>query len=70
MPLETQEQREAAMWRKLIGLAGYWQNGSETLVTLAQDDATRTCFLKVGKATYYGNSFAAALSEAPEPDPL
>jgi hypothetical protein len=46
------DNRDAVRWRKLRAQCGYWQNGSDTTVTLSQDDATRSCFIKVGKQTY------------------
>lgn len=55
---------DAKRWRKLVDLAGHWQDGSDCTVTLAQDDATRTYHLDVGKHSYVAESFAAALDLA------
>lgn len=43
------DRRDAERWRALKELAGYFQNGSQETVTLYQDDATRSCFIKVGR---------------------
>lgn len=53
-------------WKAFCSLAGHLQNGSHTVVKLFQDDATRTCFIQVGKKDYYrdGQGFDAALEEA------
>lgn len=44
---------KAAKWDALMRAAGHLDNGSETTVTLSQDDATRTAFIKVGKQSYF-----------------
>jgi len=67
-PEEVKDAPDAARWRKLVELAGYWQNGSETEVKLVQDDATRQCILGVGKARYYAGSFAGAIDQVPQPE--
>ena len=46
------DHRDAVRWRKLRAQCGYWQNSTETTVKLAQDDATRSCFITVGKTEY------------------
>src|SRR3990167_9433093 len=46
-------EEDAARYRWIKKQAGYWQDGSQTIVGLVQDDATRTCFIKVG-SKYYG----------------
>lgn len=67
-----QLERKAAAWDSLQALCGYYQNGSETTVTLAQDDATRSCWIKVGTESkfhrkprsYYAGSFEGAVQAA------
>lgn len=60
--------KKAAMWDKLIELAGHWQDGSCETVKLGWDDATRTAFIQVGKKSYYkeGCGFEAALEQVPD----
>lgn len=55
-------------WRQLKRLCGYVQDGSDTTVSLAQDDATRSYLIQVGKTTYHGTSFEEALAKAMEGD--
>lgn len=61
--------RDAARWRALKELAGYLGDGSQETVTLYQDDATRSCFIKVGdgnRAKRYGkdgSSFNGIMDE-------
>ena len=50
-------------WNKLKKLAGYYQNATEEVVTLSQDDATRSYWIKVGKEANYGSCFEEALSK-------
>ncbi len=50
--------------RGLRELCGYVENGSDTVVTLFQDDATKDWFCKVGKTSHWGNSFDAAIDAA------
>ena len=45
-------------------LMGYVQNGSETKVSLFQDDATMDFMLRVGKKTYWGNSLESVIIKA------
>ena len=61
-------EKDAIRWKALKELAGYWQDGSHTTVTLDQDECTHMCFIKVGKK-YYGtdnSSFDAAIDAAIE----
>lgn len=44
--------RHARYWRWVRDQAGYHQDGSESTVTLVQDDATRSAFIHVGKRCY------------------
>ena len=57
--LLTEEMKTAIQWaknwEKLIELTGHLQDGSQTTVSLAQDDATRTQHISVGKVSYWGN---------------
>ncbi len=59
-------EEEAKKWKDLKELAGHWQDGSSTVVKLFDDDATRSCFIKVGDKTYGtdGSSYDSALAEA------
>lgn len=56
----------ADRWLGLKELAGYYQDGSDTTVKLYQDDALRSCFIKVGEKTYGtdGSSFDSAIDSA------
>ena len=45
-------------------LMGYVQNGSETKVSLFQDDATMDFMLRVGKKTYWGNYLEQVIDKA------
>ncbi len=45
-------------------LMGYVENGSETTVTLFQDDATKDFIIKVGKREFYGPSLGQAVDQA------
>ncbi len=45
-------------------LMGYVQNGSETKVSLFQDDATMDFMLRVGKKTYWGLSLENVIEKA------
>ena len=47
-------------------LAGYVENGTETTITIGQDDATRDWLVKVGNRLYHGPSFYEALDSAIE----
>lgn len=48
----------------LRNLLGYVENGSDTVVTIFQDDATKDFIVKVGKCTYYATTLGEALDEA------
>jgi hypothetical protein len=53
--------------KKLRELCGYVEDGSDTKVTLLQDDATRTWFCGVGQHSYFSeNGFIAAIDAAIE----
>ncbi len=42
----TEISRKADAWDTLMDMCGSWQDGSQTTVSLIQDDATRTCLIK------------------------
>lgn len=47
----TQDERnaaKAALWDTLMEMCGAWQDGSQMIVILHQDDATRTSIVEVG----------------------
>lgn len=50
-------------------LCGYVENGSDTTVSIGQDDATREWQAKVGKKAYHAGSFEDALIEAIKDNP-
>ncbi len=62
--------RQAANYKKLINLAGHWQDGSCGTVKLHWDDATRTAFVNVNKKQFYveGGNFEAAIGQIPDND--
>jgi hypothetical protein len=57
-------QKDAAMFRALIELAGHFQDDSFTTIRLSGDDATRTWMLEVGKQTFYGKSVRNVIQQA------
>lgn len=57
-------ERDAARWRKLTELVGHWQEGSNGIVRLFQDDATRECFIEVDGKADYGPSFESVIDRA------
>lgn len=48
-------------WQKLKRLAGYVANGTDTKITLYQDDATGNFHIKVGERDNFGSCFEEAL---------
>jgi hypothetical protein len=58
----------AKNWEKLIELIGHLADGSQTVVTLAQDDATRTQHISVGKVSYWGNGWQDVLDKIKIPE--
>ena len=58
-PLSTRKTLES-----LRELMGYVQNGSDTTVSLFQDDATMDYMLRVGKKTYWGFSLENVIDRA------
>lgn len=65
-PAPDRDAQDAERWRKLVRLCGHWQDGSDTVVKLTQDDATRQCLITVdgqyNGPTGFGGSFEQALS--------
>lgn len=55
------------LFAKLRAACGYWQNGTETTVTISQDDATRTFIVTVGNITYSGDSLEDCINQMPKP---
>ena len=49
---------------RLRELCGYYQDGSDAIVVLFQDDATRDCLVKVGNKVAVGTSFEMAIIKA------
>lgn len=47
-------------------LCGYVENGSDTVVKIFQDDATRDWVVKVGPKSYYAVDLGTALDKAIE----
>lgn len=68
--------QKAQAWDALMEICGHWQDGSQERVTLFQDDATKTCVIRVGekpKDKHYfkeGGSFELALLNYREHNPL
>jgi len=66
------EQSKLNAFNSLRKLMGYVQNSSETVVTLSQDDVTKTYVVKVGAdsmfrvkpRSYYGDSLIEAIAAA------
>lgn len=56
-------QTKANAWDKLKALAGHVQNGSDVVIKLFQDDATRSYWIIVGGKSNFGNSFEEALKK-------
>jgi len=54
---------DAARWRKLVALCGYYQDATDVTVRLYQDEVERVCCIGVGSGAAFGYaaSFEAAL---------
>lgn len=67
------EEKFFRTYHKLRDLMGYVQNASDTVVTLFQDDATRSYFVKVGQGnqekSYFGETLEEAIDKAYEAQP-
>ncbi len=49
-------------WKQLMELVGAWQDGSQTTVTLHQDDATKNCYVTVeGHGATFARDFKTAV---------
>lgn len=61
-------QRQAAAYLNLRKLCGHVENGTDTVVTVFQDDATKQWWVKVGTSNrrkdYYDASLTRALQDA------
>lgn len=55
-------------YMKIRRLCGYVENGTETSVTIFQDDATREWIVKAGKNDWHGASFSQAIDAAELPE--
>lgn len=63
-------EEEAECYKNIRALMGYVQNGSDTVVTLFQDDTTHTYHVKVGKDnSYWGDSMKQAIDKAIKDNP-
>jgi len=60
--MDTNE--KAILFDLLRSLMGYVEDGSDTTVSLCQDDATRYYVCTVGKKSYYGESLKQAIEAA------
>lgn len=54
------------LYKGLRELCGYFQDGSDTVIKIMQDDATRSFHLYVDKKWYHGESLEEALTSAIE----
>ena len=55
---------KAGLYDYLIALTGHIQDGSNTTVTLSQDDATHTKHITVGKQRFWGHTWDEAIRKA------
>lgn len=58
--------KDAERFKGLLDLAGNWQDGTNATVSLLQDDATRSCIVKVDNETFYYSTFREAIDKAIE----
>ncbi len=63
--LATAQQAEQRL-NKLRHAMGYWQDGSGSIVTLYQDDASFAYHVRVGNVSQYATSFEQLLDNLPE----
>jgi hypothetical protein len=61
-PVRTAD--DAKLLAGLRKLCGYVEDGSNSTVTIGQDDATRTWFVSVDKRYWHATSFRAAIEAA------
>jgi len=64
LPIADEKAKDAECMKGLRELLGYVENGTDTTVTLFQDDATRNFMVKVGSRSFYGSSLQAAIDRA------
>ena len=62
--LRDEVEKDAARLKGLRELCGFVQNGSDTVIKIFQDDATREWVVKVGEESYCGRSFGTAIDAA------
>lgn len=62
MTLTTKEKAE--LFDSIRFLCGYVENGTDSTVSIGQDDATRDWVVRVGKRRYHATGFVMALREA------
>lgn len=62
MQLSTQE--KAVLFDSIRELCGHVENGTDSAVSVCQDDATREWIVCVGKRRYHAPGFVSALREA------
>lgn len=62
--LEREKIRTALAFAQLEELCGYWQDSSDTVVQISQDDACRCFVVRVGKETFTGPTLIDALNLA------
>ncbi len=66
LTVENQRKRDARsakLWLDLLELVGHWQEGTNDVVTLYQDEATQTCHIRVGKKMEYASSFEGVMQK-------
>lgn len=51
-------------YKQIRALCGYVENGSDTQITISQDDATKEWWVKVGKTGYHGPDLRTAVAVA------
>lgn len=55
---------EKELFEMIENMMGYVGNGTQTSVTLSQDDATWTYCVRVGKKEYHGQTLNVAIRKA------
>lgn len=71
MRVDVSDREKAEIYENIKILMGCVQNGSDTAITLFQDDATYTYHVTIrqGKKTYWGNSLGEAINKAIKDSP-
>lgn len=71
--VQSEQERDAKLLQAVRRLCGYIENGSDMVVTICQDDATRDWILRVGSSprlkSYYDSSFHAVIQKAADDNP-